>query len=289
MAKQAPTMRSAGCVVWRDGGHEPEVVVVHRPRYDDWSFPKGKLERGERPLVAAAREVAEETGLRVRIGPRLRDDHYPLQTGQAKVVSYWVARPPADADLTRYEPNAEVDQVTWMSLSKARKRLTYPRDVDLLEEFTVSAFDSSSLLVVRHAEARNRRTWKHHDNERPLAADGRRQADRLLPILAAYGVTRVITSDAVRCVDTVLPFVNAYQVKLRLEPALSEAGMSDRALAKLARKALESKKRMVICTHRLVLPRLLRALGIAEEQIEPGEMIVVHRRKGKVLSTEKPG
>src|SRR4051812_18151416 len=99
------TIRAAGCVVWRYGSDEPEVLVVHRPRYDDWSFPKGKMQSRERLIATAVREVEEETGLRVRLGPRMRDDHYTVSSGQPKVVSYWAAQPPRQADITRFRPN----------------------------------------------------------------------------------------------------------------------------------------------------------------------------------------
>ncbi len=282
------TVRAAGCVVWRRGDAEPEVLVVHRPRWNDWSFPKGKLDAGEDAIAAAAREVEEETGLRVRIGLRLRDDHYTISSGQPKTVSYWTAKPPRSADITTYEPNSEIDAVTWLSLSRARRRLTYPRDVELLEEFAVSAFDSSVLLVIRHVEALRRRTWRRDDSERPLAAEGRRTAERLVPLLAAYGVTRVVTSSALRCVETMLPYVTAYDVKARLEPGLSEENVSDKALERLASDALRSSKRMAICTHRPVLPRLCAALGIEKSALVPGGRIVIHRAKGTVLSVEKP-
>lgn len=284
-------MRAAGCVVWRAGAgdvDEPEVLVVHRPRWDDWSFPKGKINRGERSIAAATREVAEETGLRVRLGPRMRDDHYTISTGQPKVVSYWIARPPRHSDVSGYEPNSEIDRVEWMSLSKARTTLTYPRDVEMLQEFHVTAFDSTALIIVRHAEARKRRTWRRDDRVRPLSAEGRRAAQRLVPIFAAYGITRIITSDALRCQETMKPFASAYDVKLKLEPRLSEEKVTDKALAKLAKKALESNKRMVICTHRPVLPRLCAALGISDVALEPGSLLAVHRAHGRVLSVEKP-
>ena len=283
------TVRAAGCIVWRYGSDEPEVLVIHRPRYDDWSFPKGKTDPGERPIATAAREVEEETGLRVRIGPRLRDDHYTMRsTGQPKVVSYWVGHPPSGADVTRYEPNTEVDQVCWMSLTKARKRLSYPRDVDLLEEFRVSSYDSSTLLIVRHAEARKRRTWRRDDIQRPLTAEGGRDAKSLVPVFAAYGITRVVTSDAVRCIETMLPYVNSHRVKVHLDPGISEERVTEKALKKIATKALESRKRLAICTHRPVIPSLCAALGITAEEIEPGALIVIHRSNGKVLSVEKP-
>ncbi|MDX6297695.1 MAG: 8-oxo-(d)GTP phosphatase [Nocardioidaceae bacterium] len=283
-----PTVKAAGCLVWRHGSDEPEVVVVHRPRWDDWSFPKGKLDAGETTIEAAAREVAEETGLRVRLGPRLHDDHYTISSGQQKVVSYWVAKPPPDANLARFEPNSEIDDVRWMPVSQAREQLSYPRDVELLDELTVTAFESSVLLVVRHAEARKRRTWRGDDTERPLAAEGMRTAARLVPVLAAYGVTRVVTSSSARCVDTMLPYANAFGVKVRLMPGLSEEKVSDKVLARLANKALHSRKRIAICTHRPVLPRLCSALGITDTPLAPGGLLVLHRAAGKVLSVEKP-
>jgi 8-oxo-dGTP pyrophosphatase MutT (NUDIX family)/phosphohistidine phosphatase SixA len=281
-------VRAAGCVVWRYGSDEPEVLVVHRPRWNDWTFPKGKLEPGEAPIVAAVREVEEETGLRVWLGPRLRDDHYVISSGQPKIVSYWCAQPPRKADITRYQPNDEIDQVEWFSLTKARAALSYPRDVDLLGELTLSTFDSSVLLVVRHAEAHKRKTWHHEDPERPLSAEGRRTAERLAPIFAAYGITRVVTSDAARCVETMLPFVNGYDVKSRLDSGLSEEHSTKKSLSRAAATALNSDKRIAICTHRPVLPGLCAALGIGETPLEPGGMIVIHRAKGKVRSVEKP-
>jgi 8-oxo-dGTP pyrophosphatase MutT (NUDIX family)/phosphohistidine phosphatase SixA len=286
-SSRAP-IRAAGCVVWRYGSQEPEVLVVHRPRWNDWTFPKGKLDPGERPIAAAVREVEEETGLRVWPGPRLRDDHYTVSSGQPKVVSYWCAQPPRLANITGFQPNAEIDQVQWLSVTKARKTLTYPRDVDLLGELLLSAFDSTVLLVVRHAEARKRKTWRSDDAERPLAAEGRRTAEELVAVFAAYGISRVVTSDALRCVETMLPFVNAYGVKTRLDPGLSEERATSRRLARAAARALDSPKRMAICTHRPVLPGLCAALGIEETALEPGGMIILHRAQGQVLSVEKP-
>jgi 8-oxo-dGTP diphosphatase len=144
------------------------------------------------------------------------------------------------------------------------------------------------LLVVRHAEARKRRTWRREDAERPLTAAGRRTSAQLVPVFAAYGITRVVTSDAVRCVDTMLPFVNAGKVKSRLDPGLSEDRATKKSIAKAAARALNSEKRLAICTHRPLLPGLCAALGIGETELDPGGMIVIHRAAGKVRSVEKP-
>jgi 8-oxo-(d)GTP phosphatase len=280
-------IRAAGCIVWRHGSREPEVVLVHRPRWNDWSFPKGKLDVGESAIACAVREVAEETGLGVRLGPRLADQHYTVNGGSPKVVNYWSAEPPKKADLSAYKPNHEVDDVRWVRLSRARKRLTYPHDADLLDLFAESAYDSRPLLIIRHAHARSRKSWRTDDSDRPLKADGVRQAARLVPLLTAYGVTRVVSSDASRCVDTVLPYVNSHRrVTLSLERALSEEGATVPGIQRTLTALMKGTRRIAICSHRPVLPFVFEAIGLEPIALEPGALVVVHRRKGKVRGTE---
>jgi 8-oxo-dGTP pyrophosphatase MutT (NUDIX family)/phosphohistidine phosphatase SixA len=279
-------IRAAGCIVWRYGNREPEVLLVHRPRLKDWSFPKGKLNRGETPIAAAVREVEEETGLRVKLGPRLPDQHYVVNGRTPKVVHYWSAQPPDKADVTTYVANSEVDDVRWLRLSKARKRLTYPHDKDLLDTFASSAFDSSPLVIVRHGQARSRKAWTRDDSERPLKVEGVRQAQGLVPLLEAYGISRVVSSDAVRCVDTVLPYVNARRARLKLDPDISEDGAVTKKVRRATRAALHSERRMAVCSHRPVFPDIFTALGIAPVALEPAGVVVVHRAAGKVVAVE---
>ncbi len=126
-------VRAAGGVLWRRGPQgEPEVLVVHRPRYDDWSFPKGKAEPGEDDRACARREVEEETGVRARLGRDLGTVSYPDARGRTKVVRYWEMRPVADGG---FRPGSEVDRCLWLPLREARRRLTYAHDRDLLERF----------------------------------------------------------------------------------------------------------------------------------------------------------
>ncbi|MFD4786063.1 NUDIX hydrolase [Streptomyces sp. NPDC058459] len=127
------TVHAAGCVLWRraPGTGALEVCLVHRPRWDDWSHPKGKLKRGESALAAAVREVAEETGYAAETGPELPTLRYPVE-GRPKQVRYWAAEAVSGA----FTPNSEVDEVVWLALTEARARLTQPRDRDLLDALT---------------------------------------------------------------------------------------------------------------------------------------------------------
>ncbi|MFG2614491.1 NUDIX hydrolase [Streptomyces anulatus] len=122
------TVLAAGCVLWRrapDGdGDDVEVCLVHRPRYDDWSFPKGKLKRGEEPLAAAVREVLEETGHHCAPGDPLPTSRYAVD-GRPKEVAYWAA----EATGGSFTANDEVDRILWLTPDAARVRLTRPRDV----------------------------------------------------------------------------------------------------------------------------------------------------------------
>lgn len=138
----ASAVRAAGGVVWRPGRDgRPDVLVVHRGRYDDWSFPKGKAHKGESDEDCALREVEEETGLRGELGPELRSTSYTVEVDRPKTVRYWAMRPVAgDA-----APHNEVDAVRWLPLGEARALLTYDRDRAVLDSFAVQA-ESRSLL-----------------------------------------------------------------------------------------------------------------------------------------------
>ena len=110
--------------------HENRVLLVHRPRYDDWTLPKGKLDRGESFEDAALREVLEETGLRCTLGRELPGTEYRDRKDRAKVVRYWLMAP--DSEPGAFEPNDEVDEVRWMEVEEAAVALTYDRDRDVL-------------------------------------------------------------------------------------------------------------------------------------------------------------
>lgn len=283
---QPKLIRAAGCLVWRYGSREPEVLLVHRPRLEDWSFPKGKLDRRETAPVAAVREVEEETGLRAKLGIPLPDQHYLVRRNVPKVVHYWAASPPVDANVSAYVPNQEIDKVRWFRISKARKKLSYLHDAELLDTFAAAMFDTRPLIILRHAHARHRKSWRSDDEDRPLRAEGVRQSDRLVPLLAAYGIKRVLTSDAARCVDTVLPYVNSGRVRLQLDPSVSEEATDKKQVNRTMRRLLHNRKQVVVCSHRPVLPLIFKAVGLEPVALSPGGFVVVHRRKGVVVAVE---
>jgi len=268
---------AAGALPWRRRRGELQVALVHRPRYDDWSWAKGKLEPGEEWAAAAVREVFEETGFHVRLGRPLPSSRFPVlgHAGQpaTKEVRYWAAEVVGgDGSLVN-----EIDQVTWLDAAAATARLSYTRDNDQLRALVRADRDGTlttwPLVIVRHARARSRSSWSDADPLRPLDSRGRARAQALVPILAAYGVTRVLTSPSVRCVDTVLPYAVAAGQKAHLKSGLSEEGFAeqpDRAVYHLTR-LLDRGNATVVSSHGTVLPVLLEKLASIADPRGSGE------------------
>jgi 8-oxo-dGTP diphosphatase len=221
---------AAGAVLWRAGTHGPELALVHRPRYDDWSFPKGKLDAGEAMPFAAAREVSEETGYGCRLGALLGDVEYQVPEG-SKLVRYWAA----EASGGEFTPNHETDELRWASLTDAAKLLSYQRDLDLLRRFTEVAPPHSVVLLVRHAKAGSRQQWDGDDALRPLSGTGREQARHLTDLLALFGPDRFYSAPPLRCKETVTALADRLGLTVAEEPLFSEAGYADDPPAGLAR------------------------------------------------------
>ncbi|MBC7630205.1 NUDIX hydrolase [Aeromicrobium sp.] len=288
------TTNAAGGIVWRNrsarGRPETrlEVLVVHRPSYDDWTFPKGKVDPGETLQETAVREIAEETGTRVRLGHPLPQIRYPI-SGGTKRVSYWCARLSTDEVGKPFRPNREVDEIRWVSARDASKLLTYVHDVSLLDAFAAlrdkQAHRSRTLIVLRHAKAVDRAGFDGTDLDRPLTTAGTARAASLVPQLSAYGMHRIVSSPAIRCVQTVDPYAHAISMFLEVDDRLAEgthAGEVRRSVMAL----LDRKKPVVLCTHRPTLRAVFETIGIPVQDLAPGEGVVVHHRKGIVLALE---
>jgi len=283
-----PEIPAAGVVVFREHDDLPEVALVHRPKYDDWSFPKGKVDPGETVPVAAIREVREETGLRVALGRPLRSQRYPVEAGQ-KVVHYWVGRTAAgaDDDVDSYLVNDEIDEVEWLPVEKARNRLTYPHDRATLQQAEDVRHPATPLVVLRHASSVGRSAWPGADRERPLDDTGRTQAVTLAGVLMAYDIRRVITSPSVRCTQSVAPYAGLACIASEQMRLLSEEGAEEGSVSALAADTLRDLAvPTVICTHRPVLPWVFDGLGMRDPKLAKGELMVLHVRAGEVQAVE---
>lgn len=261
-----PVVLAAGTLPWRRRRGELQVALVHRPRYDDWSWAKGKLDPGEIFPVAATRETAEETGLEVRLGRPLPSATYHLGTRAGipvvKDVRYWAAEVVGGKGLLEHE----IDEVAWLEVDKARARLTYQRDVDqldgLVEADEAGALTAWPLALVRHAKARPRSSWAGEDWLRPLDTRGLQQADDLVPLLGAYGITRLVSSPSTRATDTIAPYAAQTGQRLRLKRGLSEEGhAADPTKAPHhLRRLVERGIPAALCSHGPVLPDLITQL-----------------------------
>jgi 8-oxo-(d)GTP phosphatase len=312
-----PKIPAAGALLWHPGEQGPEVVLVHRPRYDDWSFPKGKCLPGEHVLITAVREVTEETGIEITLGRRLRTVRY-LSDGRPKQVDYWAARPAAQAaggadepaEPAPFTPNEEVDRLAWLPLTAAGDRLSYQHDTEVLSEFASAPAATTPIILVRHASARNKKAWQkagHPDDlTRPLTPLGQVQAKLLGQILSCFGPARVISSPAERCLATVEPYAAMTGGVVEPAPALApppddlvleEADPVTVAAAReLVTGLVTAGEPVVICGHRENLPAMLRwiceSLGApvpAGPPLRKGAFRVLHLADGRLISAEQHG
>lgn len=287
---EIPEIVAAGAVVVRKPG---QVLLVHRPKYDDWSFPKGKREPGEHVTAAAVREVLEETGVTVVLGRPLTPQSYVVGSGRTKIVHYWTGRVVGDDDVSTYLVNSEIDDVRWVDLDKAAETLSYVDDVATLEECTGHPKRTTPLVILRHGRARSRKGWQPADDRlRPLTRMGLDQAHAVGPVLAAFGVTQVITSGSKRCVQTVRPYADERVLPTLTTSELSEEDADTSSVAAVLDRVLDGKLATVLCTHRPVLPLvfdrlMLDRLGVTLQALRPGELVVVHHRKGRARAAER--
>ncbi|MGH8971219.1 MAG: NUDIX domain-containing protein [Actinomycetes bacterium] len=281
-------VQAAGGVLWRpaqvDGG--VEVALVHRPKYDDWSLPKGKLQRREHVLIGALREVEEETGSRAVPGRFLGSVSY-VKDDLQKTVRYWAMRQSSGG----FAPSQEVDELVWLPPGEARAQLPASRDRPVLERFTGDARATRAVVVVRHASAGHRATWPGDDHDRPLDETGQVQAHVLTEIFEAYDVHRALSADVLRCLETLGPFALRRRVTVESEPLLSESGYSEQPAAAVDRllEIARWPRPTVVCTQRTLLPAVVAAaaerMGCPYDgpsSVAKGDMLVLH------VSSEEP-
>ena len=289
-------VEAAGCVVVRpvrgatDAGPAVEVLLVHRPakatRPADWSWPKGKLEDGEHPAVAAVCETGEETGVRVHLSVPLPVQRYRVADGsggtRSKRVRYWLARPGRGESEETPEPG-EIDDTAWVSPARAAELLTYPDDVALLRAALGTALTGGGppaatwpLVVLRHARAVRRSDWPGEEAARPLLDRGHAQSRDLAPLLACFDLRQVVTSPWARCVQTVLPAAELADLPVAEEDALTEAGhaLDEEQAAQVVTGLLAEGGGAVVCSHGPVLPTLQAVLaGHADPDLARAELL----------------
>jgi 8-oxo-(d)GTP phosphatase len=258
-------IEAAGGVLWRPSRkHGVRVALVRRPRYDDWSLPKGKADAGESAPMTAVREVAEETGFRSALGRSLTTVSYRV-AGRPKVVRYFAARA-LDGEFT---PNREVDRLEWLPVSDARERMTYDFDRAVLDTFALQPATVSTVLLVRHARAGQRESYQGSDESRPLDGKGRRQAQALVPQLVPFAPAEVRSAPMERCRATVAPLAEQLGVQVQPEPALTEDAYRDdpararKRLAELAEnwQSAAGLGAIVTCSQGGVIPGVVKTLA----------------------------
>jgi 8-oxo-dGTP pyrophosphatase MutT (NUDIX family) len=275
---------AAGAVLWRpsddDGGLK--VAVIHRPRYDDWSLPKGKLDPGESEPVAAVREISEETGFSATLGRRLGTVRYPVEQG-LKQVRYWAAR----AGAGEFAPNEEVDELRWLPVDQALDAVSYDFDRKTLQQFGKRPADTSTLLIVRHGRAGDKKKYRGDDRERPLDKVGRAQAESLVGMLLAFGATELHAADRVRCEQTLEPLAQELGVPIASEPALTEEAYRDdrKAARRRVTEIAGAGTGRVVCTQGRVIPDLVR-WWCDRDGVRPDES---HNRKGSMWVLSSAG
>ena len=280
-----PDIRAAGGVVWRLRRSDIEVALIHRPRYDDWSLPKGKLLPEETELTAAVREVHEELGSRVAVSRFIGSVAYPVGAVR-KRASYWVMGH-RDGE---FSPNSEVDAVEWHKPTAARDRMSHPVERTIMADFAAVPIPDSVIVLVRHAKAGRRADWRGDDTERPLDNAGRAQAQRLVPFLSAFCPDRIVSAEPVRCVQTVTLFAERHGIDVRVDPVFGDVSYlespsnTETALLALAKPG----KVTVVCSQGDTIPGLIDRLarGVHSSDTKKGAAWVLSIVDGNVVSAD---
>ena len=285
-------IKASGAVLWRRLSDDLiQVALIHRPRYDDWSFPKGKVELGESDIACAHREVMEETGFQSLFGPELKTTQY-LVGEDEKVVRYWSAE--AIGESSGAHDVTEVDQIIWVTVEDAYQKLTRVGDREVLKSFESFGVDTIPLILLRHGKAIAREEWEGDDGDRPLAQLGQQQAKRMLSLYLPFGVTEIHTSDAVRCYETVVPMARSLNLNIIYWSELSEYAFEKdkKASLKVVQEIIEGEARAIVCGHNPVLPGMVakligkKSFKAFDRGLLPGEAWILHHRDGEVIAID---
>lgn len=289
--KAVDSIVAAGAVIWRRNSDDLiEIALIHRVKYDDWSFPKGKRE-GDEPLIACAnREVLEETGYLVRFGPSLGEVSYKVGS-VPKSVTYWSAK---FLKQVAMPDSNEVDEVRWLLLEDAEITLTRLLDKEVLERFREIDLDAKPLILLRHSKAVGREEWAGEDLDRPLSSVGERQAQRLISNFAPFAVEEIHSSSAVRCYETITPMARDLNIDFFFTDSLSEyvyQRNADRTISYIHRLLMNDYP-TIVCSHNPILPRVVSSfvekfgMEVIETKLEPGDAWIVHHVEREVVSVE---
>jgi 8-oxo-dGTP pyrophosphatase MutT (NUDIX family)/phosphohistidine phosphatase SixA len=252
--------RAAGGVVWRArGASSPATIaMVHRPGYDDWSLPKGKLEPGEDSMQTAAREIREETGARTALQMRLGSAAYHTDRGP-KLVEYFVLRY-LDG---HFAPTDEVDEVRWLEPAAAGSLASYDADRALIETYADLPRVTATVVLVRHARAGKRSDWPGPDAARPLSPRGQAQARRLALLLEPLQPQRILAAPPVRCIATAAPLAAHLGLEIEVVPWAGDESFGDNPDLSLEGLAASARSGgcSVVCSQGDAIPGLLNRIA----------------------------
>ncbi len=287
MAKEKPKIFAAGVVLVKKTKVGKKVAVIHRPHREDWTLPKGHIEIDELPQLAAVRELLEETGLACELSHPLPSRTY-FKDEDLKKVYYWKASLVGQDTFTE---NDEVDELLWASKTQLKNILTYQEDAEIAAT-ALEAIETTPLILLRHAQAEKRIEWSDRylkkppiDTVRPLTKIGFSQVDEISQLLHAYGVKKVISSDASRCISTIAKFATEIQQPIHAYQTLNELGWeaNPAPALEIVAKVLADPLPQVICGHRPALPEIASFIQSQIESVDldaalaPGSMLVLHR------------
>jgi 8-oxo-dGTP pyrophosphatase MutT (NUDIX family) len=292
-ASSSPVL-AAGAVCWRETKHGVEILLVYRTQHRDTSLPKGKVDPGVTLPETAVREIAEETGLVVALGPPLGVVEYQLPNGRDKVVYYWAAEVAALAIAnSTFAANDEIESLHWMSPADARATLSYPHDVDIVDRFAElhaqGRARTFAIIALRHGKATPPENWDGPDATRPLLQRGIDQSLSVALGIAAYRPAKLISSTAERCLQTIAPTARVTGLPVTEKAEISQDAYRGDAAAvtKVVAKRLRKGVTAVLCSHGPVLPQIIdavvRATGTADSgklqraaMLSTGEYAVLH-------------